>query len=682
MNNSIDKLERNYTIEDLEQILDSIPYEVYLKDANGKYKYINKEGAKKAGLKKEQIIGKYDIDFRPQQMAEICMNGDILTLNRGKATFIEDKLVNGNVETAYELFKTIILDSRTKEKLICGIAKFVTTDKSVSNYIIEKYGDIMNGTTIIDSEFVHNEILMKLKEATKSNDVALYFYDNDSNIMKMHLDLEKENNIFPHEYFITDEIRNKYYENNDCIIVNELCDNEVIYIYVLKDNNKLLGSMHIYYKNKPDDIREPFAKYICIVLSFMQNKKILTDNLNNELQMRKESQAKLQLMIDSAIDYYAIAKRVGDKTVWLETSKGLNDTIGWTVEDLNSKKYIEFVHPKDRNKVQSALSSYKKKSCKVSFDLLCKNGIWRTVDATFNYLADDIYMIAANDISLLTELKKDKEELQHIVELEGLKTEFFANLSHEFKTPINIILTTIQVITNFMIVNQRYPDYDKFYKYITSIKQNSFRLLKLANNMIDITKIDGGFYEINIGNYNIVEIVENIVQSVAGYMKDNKRNIIFDTIEEEIITACDPCQIERIILNILSNAMKFTSSNGNICVNIDVTDDCSKLIIKIKNDGEPLNKEDSKRIFERFTQSEQLLTRRSEGSGIGLSLVKSLVEMHNGSIYVNTEFENGTEFCIELPIRKIMNTNSNKAWEKNLNSKVERFDIEFSDIYN
>jgi signal transduction histidine kinase len=75
------------------------------------------------------------------------------------------------------------------------------------------------------------------------------------------------------------------------------------------------------------------------------------------------------------------------------------------------------------------------------------------------------------------------------------------------------------------------------------------------------------------------------------------------------------------------------------------------------------------------------MTRKSEGSGIGLSLVKSLVEMHKGSIYVNTEISKGTEFCIELPIRKIMNNKTNYSMKKSLNSKVEKFDIEFSDIY-
>ena len=682
MKNSNETLKRNYTIEDLEQILDSIPYEVYLKKLDGTYKYVNKEAADKVGLTKEEIIGKTDYDFRTSEMANICTDGDKLTLKRGKATFVEDKLVDGNIETAYELFKTILYDSITKEKIICGIGKFVINDKSVSNYIIKKCTDIMNSSKIIDIYVVYNEILGKLKKTTEADDVALYLYDKSLNTMDLDIHIGNNKKKFQDKYVINDIIRKEYHENNDCIIVNDLGNNAIKYIYLLKNNNKLLGSMHIYYKHKPIDIKEEFVKYVCLLLSFMQNENILTDNLNKELQMRRESQEKLQMMIDSAVDYYALAKRDGDKTIWLETSKGFNKTIGWTVDDLNSRNYIELVHPKDRNKVISTLSKYYKKNCKVSFEVLCKDGNWITVEANLYYLADNIYMIAANDISVITELKKDKEELQHIVELEGLKAEFFANISHEFKTPLNIILSTVQVIANFMITNQRYPDCDKFYRYINNIKQNSYRLLKLANNMIDITKIDGGFYEINMGNNNIVEVVENIVQSVVVYMKDNKRSIIFDTAEEEIITACDPSQIERIILNILSNAMKFTSPGGHIYVNIDVSDECNKLIIRINNDGEPLNAEDSKRIFDRFTQSEQLLTRKSEGSGIGLSLVKSLVEMHKGIIYVNTGVKEGTEFCIELPIRKIMNTASNHVWQKSLNSKVERFDIEFSDIYN
>lgn len=105
------------------------------------------------------------------------------------------------------------------------------------------------------------------------------------------------------------------------------------------------------------------------------------------------------------------------------------------------------------------------------------------------------------------------------------------------------------------------------------------------------------------------------------------------------------------------------------------------MIIKVRNDGNPISKDFAKKIFKRFTQSENLLTRSNEGSGIGLALVKSLVEIHNGDIYVNTEIEEGTEFCIEIPIRKLMNSNVNKVINRNINSKVQKYRVEFSDIY-
>ena len=203
-------------------------------------------------------------------------------------------------------------------------------------------------------------------------------------------------------------------------------------------------------------------------------------------------------------------------------------------------------------------------------------------------------------------------------------------------------------------------------------------------SVLFITNIfEKNIYEINslfLGF--IISSIPLIVKSERKTLSNNKRNIIFDTIEEEIITACDPDQIERIILNLLSNAMKFTSHGGNIYVDMEVNDRCNKVIIKISNDGEKINFEDRLRIFERFTQSESLLTRRAEGTGIGLTLVKSLVKLHNGEVYVNTEFEEGTQFCIELPIRKIKNFKNNNVREKSIVSKVEKFNIEFSDIYN
>lgn len=541
--NKIDK--RNYTIEDLEELLDKIPYEIFIKDTNGIYQYVNLATEKKLGIKKEEIIGKNDYDIRPKTLAHICDESDKSVLENGDKEFVEDKIINDNIETRYEIFKALLNNDKDKVK-IGGIAKFISEDKSLQISINENSNKIMNNPKMLNSSSVYYGILKDLKSAVKCNEVGLYLYDKNKNAMILKNHFGEDEAFFEESYNITMDIEKNYFYNYECKIEEKLNFNSVKYIYLLKINNNLLGCIHIYYENKPKKINEEFIKYICIILSFI----------------------------------------------------------------------------------------------------------------------------------------KDKKNLKHAVEIESLKTEFFANLSHEFKTPLNIILSTVQLVMNYIEVNNEYPDYNMFNKCLSNIKQNSYRILKIANNLIDMSKIDGNFYSINMGNYNIVEVVENIVQSLAEYMKDNKRNIIFDTMEEEIITACDPDQIERIILNLLSNAMKFTSHGGNIYVDMEVNDRCNKVIIKISNDGEKINFEDRLRIFERFTQSESLLTRRAEGTGIGLTLVKSLVKLHNGEVYVNTEFEEGTQFCIELPIRKMKNFKNNNVREKSIVSKVEKFNIEFSDIYN
>ena len=114
---------------------------------------------------------------------------------------------------------------------------------------------------------------------------------------------------------------------------------------------------------------------------------------------------------------------------------------------------------------------------------------------------------------------------------------------------------------------------------------------------------------------------------------------------------------------------------------MSASEDCRNIIIKVSNDGLPIDKNSAKKIFGRFTQIDNLLTRSSEGSGIGLSLVKSLVEIHKGRIYVNTEVSEGTEFCIEIPIRKLMNSPHSNVLDRTINSKVQKYRVEFSDIY-
>lgn len=272
--------------------------------------------------------------------------------------------------------------------------------------------------------------------------------------------------------------------------------------------------------------------------------------------------------------------------------------------------------------------------------------------------------------------EEEKIKLEEAVKIECVKNEFFANISHEFKTPLNIILGTMQLIRKN--IEQDNITYDTLYKHTNIIKQNSYRLLRLVNNLIDISRIETGYYKLNQSNQNIVKIVEDITLSVAEYVENRNIDLIFDTNEEEVITACDPDKIERVILNILSNAIKYTPKGGKIEVRLERNLD--KVLVYIKDNGIGIPKEKVDVIFDRFGQVNSDLSRNSEGSGIGLSLVKSILNLHGGDISVYSEIGEGSEFVFELPV-VLLEEEVVYVIQDNRDFTIEKCNIEFSDIY-
>lgn len=296
------------------------------------------------------------------------------------------------------------------------------------------------------------------------------------------------------------------------------------------------------------------------------------------------------------------------------------------------------------------------------------------------------YKIKERD-ELLNDLKENnnkiksiEEDLREIREVEKIRGQFFANISHEFKTPINIISSCIQLLD----LKKKESDQELaegYKKYDKTLKQNCNRMLRLINNLVDITKIDSGYLKLNFINCNIVELVEDITLSVVLYVENKKLSIIFDTMDEEIIIKCDPESIERVMLNLLSNAIKFTSKGGNIIVYI--YSDEQYVNISVKDDGIGIADEYMEKVFERFIQGDKTLKRQTEGSGIGLSLVKSIVEMHKGIVEVNRENSVGTEVIVKLPNKKCSGKEETdtKCINNIRNGIVNKINLEFSDIY-
>ena len=255
--------------------------------------------------------------------------------------------------------------------------------------------------------------------------------------------------------------------------------------------------------------------------------------------------------------------------------------------------------------------------------------------------------------------------------------EFLVNISHELKTPLNVIFSTAQLFDLYCKSGLLEDKKDSIIKYIESIKQNSYRLSKLINNLVDLSKIEAGFFKLNLSNNNIVKVVEEIVMSVTTYTESKGLNIIFDTDIEEKIISCDTEKIERIVLNLISNAIKFSDEGDEIFV--DIKDKNKFVEISVIDNGIGIEGKYLDMIFDRFKQVDKSLSRNTEGTGVGLSLVKSIVELHGGSIYVESEFGEGSKFTIMMPSGKVLH--GNMIYSSKVPSENQSIRVELSDIY-
>jgi signal transduction histidine kinase len=279
-----------------------------------------------------------------------------------------------------------------------------------------------------------------------------------------------------------------------------------------------------------------------------------------------------------------------------------------------------------------------------------------------------------------SKLKEKERQIDQVLEYDKIKTEFFANVSHELRTPLNIIHSTAQLIKMFSSKGMIATKEASIEKYISIMDQNCYRLMKLVNNIIDMTKIESGFYKLEFKKINIVSLVENITMSTEEYVKDKDLRLLFDTEIEEKIIICDPDAIERILLNLISNAIKF-SEKGAV-INVRVKEEVRNILIEVEDTGIGIPHEELRNVFKRFVQVDKSFTRNHEGSGIGLALVKSLVEMHQGNIELISELNKGSKFIINLPKEVEWEINCDEVIkEVSREGKEEKVAIEFSDIY-
>lgn len=253
-------------------------------------------------------------------------------------------------------------------------------------------------------------------------------------------------------------------------------------------------------------------------------------------------------------------------------------------------------------------------------------------------------VLVINDVTNILKIRDEIIKLEIKIKYENMKDEFYSNISHELRTPINVIYSALQL--KDLYINK--VDFEKIASYNKIIKQNCLRLVRTIDNFIDSNKLSENKLHFNNKIYNIVEIIENVILSSDYYMKLKNVKITFDPKEEEIFLLCDKSHIERIMLNILSNSLKYGKYDGNIYVTIMIENN-KNIKIEVINDAEAIPEDKLKDIFEKFTKLNNTLSRPTEGSGLGLFLTRGLVELHNGEIYIETGEKEGNTFRIILP---------------------------------
>ncbi|MBL7128994.1 MAG: PAS domain S-box protein [Ignavibacteria bacterium] len=240
-----------------------------------------------------------------------------------------------------------------------------------------------------------------------------------------------------------------------------------------------------------------------------------------------------------------------------------------------------------------------------------------------------------------------KEAKENAEEGSRLKTAFLANMSHEIRTPLNGILGFAELLSSEL----KLTEYKDIYSYADSIHKSGKRLLNVINDILDISKIEANKMELSIEDYSLEEIISR--ELVLFYPKAKSKGIklIFNSPKEDVLSPTDENRLSEVINNLIENAIKFTEK-GSVTVNIGFDETKNKNYLRVEDTGIGIKKEYLPYIYDSFTQADNSYSRKFEGSGLGLSISKRLIELMDGSIEIETEEGVGTKITVFLPVSK------------------------------
>lgn len=694
--------ESNLTKEHIELLLDNIYTGAFIKDASGKYLYFSKHLSEFFGKSREEIIGKCDEEIFPSNIVETFKETDKIVIESKVGKLYEDKINLFGKKVTYETYKLPIYDENNNLKYIVGSCKDTSLQNIAKDEIFKHYSKAIAINTDESQDSLYkllNRISNSIIEHSNAKGLAINLYDKDNLELKPYITLKNAAKVLAR----VDKIRiskneekaildgkiyrgfkgiNKMRKKTDIekidIDTDAIVDIKYLCIYPMIVRNELIGTFSMTYSKEdaPKYNQDTLFEEIAYKIAMLIKNYRLSQELKLENQKRKESEEELSLYLDVSVDLKATLNIHG---CIIKANDSWEKVLGWSKAEIKAMHYSDLIHPDDISILESLYDpNYIVEEIKhLTIRFLCKDNSYKWIELSAKYVKDkNVFIFTGIDVTKRKEVEEEKKKLEETIQLESIRNEFFGNISHEFKTPLNIILGIVQLIDKNIELDN--ISKENLIRHVDIMKQNSYRLLRLVNNLIDISRIDIGYYNLQPSNYNIVKVIEDITLSIAEYVKHKKINLIFNTDVEEITLACDPDKIERVMLNLLSNAIKYTDDNGDIYVSLNKVNE--DVVVSVKDSGVGIPNDKLELIFDRFGQANDILSRRCEGSGIGLSIVKSIVEMHGGKIEVFSEIGKGSEFVFNIPIKILEEENVILTCD-NKDYHVEKCNIEFSDIY-
>ena len=375
-----------------------------------------------------------------------------------------------------------------------------------------------------------------------------------------------------------------------------------------------------------------------------QGEVVKIQGTTQDITARKWQEEEVQRFFDLAVDLFCIASNNG---YLLRTSRSFTTALGFSEKELREKPFVDLVHPDDQGKTRDEFDFILRGGTSRNFEnrYLSKSGNYVVLNwtATFDAESQLIYA-SAKDVTERRALEQNLIETQIEAERSRAKDTFLANMSHEIRTPLNAII-------GFNDILAQTPLSEEQRKNVDFIGNASKTLSVLINDILDISKLESGKLDLEHEPFEVQKVVRQVVQMHASKAKSKglKLMLSYDTDIPNVLIG-DETRLSQILINLVSNAIKFTEKGS---VELRVTDakqlnDLVSVQFEVKDTGIGIRKEKLDMIFERFTQAESYTTRVYGGTGLGLNIVQSLVDLHHGILDVKSEWGVGSAFTFTL----------------------------------